>query len=193
MNELKKIKVDLLKGNESFFSEQKEVNFNLLEFWRWNQSDLLNNARRGSIAEFIVCKALDCKNVIREEWDSYDLETSNGIRLEVKSSAYLQSWDQKGLSKISFDIAPKKGWDAQTNIWSSEIKRWSDYYVFCLLEHKEKVSVNPLNLSQWKFFLVETSILNQFNLAQKSISLNSLLKLKPTELTFEELNIFKLF
>jgi hypothetical protein len=42
---------------------------------------------------------------------AYDLITSTGIRIEVKSSAYLQSWSQKRLSTISFSISPARYWD----------------------------------------------------------------------------------
>jgi len=45
-----------------------------------------------------------------------DVTAPSGLRIEVKTSAYVQSWKQSKLSAISFDIAPKRGWDAATNI-----------------------------------------------------------------------------
>jgi hypothetical protein len=67
-------------------------NIEPLEFWKWAFSDFLSNALRGVLAEFIVAKAMDCTDVQRTEWDAYDVITSDGIKIEVKSSAYLQSW-----------------------------------------------------------------------------------------------------
>ncbi|MDM8523410.1 hypothetical protein QUF80_08570 [Desulfococcaceae bacterium HSG8] len=35
---------------------------------------------------------------------AYDLETHDGIKIEIKSAAYVQSWHQKDYSKITFRI-----------------------------------------------------------------------------------------
>jgi len=74
-----------------------------MDFWKLSVSDLLSNTTRGTLAEFIVAMAMDIDlSNFREEWDAYDLETKNGIKIEVKTSAYLQSWFQKNYSKIIF-------------------------------------------------------------------------------------------
>lgn len=112
---------------------------------------------------------------VRVEWNAYDLTTENGVKIEVKSSAYLQSWKQTSYSNISFGIRNTLGWDSKTNEYSNEFKRQSDVYVFCLLKHKDKETVDPLNLEQWEFYILANQILNE----QKSIGLNPLLKLKP--------------
>ena len=44
-------------------------------------------------------------------WDKYDLLFLEGIAVEVKSSGYLQSWDQDKLSSLGFGIQPIHGWD----------------------------------------------------------------------------------
>lgn len=62
-------------GEESFISANNDIGIKLLEFWQWNQSDLLNNALRGTIAEFIVGKALEAVEGVRMEWDAFDLIT----------------------------------------------------------------------------------------------------------------------
>jgi hypothetical protein len=46
-----------------------------------------------------------------------------------------------------------------------------------LLNHKNKDTINPLNLSQWKFYVVETSLLDKELNDQKTISLGTLNKL----------------
>ncbi len=55
-----------------------------------------------------------------------------GFRIEVKSAAYLQSWNQKALSPISFSVAPALGWDAKAGARSKEKIRPADVCVFCL-------------------------------------------------------------
>lgn len=109
------IEVTQKTGKEAFKFKNTDLDFTVSDFWSWSQSDLLNNSLRGVLAEFIVKKALNISSIFRTEWDSYDFITKDGFKIEVKSAAYLQSWKQKTLSKIIFDIAPKKGWDAKTN------------------------------------------------------------------------------
>jgi hypothetical protein len=101
--------------------------------------------------------------------------SKEGISIEVKTSAYLQSWDQQSLSKISFDIQPIYGWDSVTNEYDAEKKRQSDVYVFCVLKHKDQATLNPLDLSQWDFYVMSTAVLNKAAPGQKTISLRSLL------------------
>ena len=102
-------------GREPFNSNGKELDRTLLDFWRWSSSDILNNALRGVLAEYIVALDLDCEKGIRKEWDAYDLLTPGGVKVEVKSASYLQSWEQEKHSVISFGIRPTYGWDAETN------------------------------------------------------------------------------
>ena len=161
MTDLQAIKIKPKIGNESFSFEGQNLDFDLTDFWSWSQSDLLNNTLRGVLAEYIVRQDLMIKKSTRTEWDAYDLETENGIKIEIKSAAYLQSWKQSKLSQISFDIAPTKGWNAETNEYSTEIKRQSDFYVFCILHHKDKSTVDPTQLNQWSFYVLPTRILNE--------------------------------
>ncbi|MBU0536462.1 MAG: hypothetical protein KKE20_05825 [Nanoarchaeota archaeon] len=69
-------------GNEKFTYKSKDQ-FNLFEFWQWSVSDLMSNATRGRLAEFIVAKALNIDKGIRNEWDAYDLSYKN-IKIETK-------------------------------------------------------------------------------------------------------------
>ena len=90
---LGKVKVKKKKGSELFHNKNKKLSYDLLSFWQWSMSDLLSNATRGILAEFIIAKALDIKTIVRDEWAAYDLITEDGIKIEVKSAAYIQSWD----------------------------------------------------------------------------------------------------
>lgn len=174
-------------GEEKFIKQNTEIDMRLLDFWQWSQSDLLNNALRGTIAEFIVAKAVNATNEIRLEWDAFDLITPKGIKIEVKSSAYLQSWKQDRDSAISFSIRPAKGWDAATNISAIERRRNAEVYVFCLLKEKNRSLVNPLNLDQWIFFILTTEQINREKGMQKTIGINSLLKMNPIVAGYDEL------
>lgn len=100
-------------GDDPFTRQGRAVGAHLLEFWRWACSDLVNNTMRGALAEYIVGLALGCVDgAVRLGWDATDLCPREGFLVEVKSSAYLQSWPQAELSKIEFDIEPKTGWYA---------------------------------------------------------------------------------
>jgi hypothetical protein len=193
---LEKIKVTQKTGNEILKYNECCIGRTLLDFWKWNTSDLLSNATRGTFAEFIVATALeiDLSNV-REEWKAYDLETKNGIKIEIKTSAYLQSWFQNDYSKIIFSIKPAHYWDSDTNRQSESIFRPSDVYVFCLLKHKHKETVDPLNLNQWDFYVLSTKKINNYRRSKSSITLKSLEKLTESinysELKEKILNEYK--
>lgn len=169
---------NIKSGSELLIHNKKTLGFSLLDFWRWSVSDILSNATRGRYAEFVVGSATNVNmNIIRDEWSSYDLVTPEGIKLEIKSAAYLQSWFQKDLSKISFRTKPALYWDSSTGEQSKEKNRHADVYVFCLLNHKEKRTVDPLNMDQWEFYILATKELNNYTRSQYSITLNSLRQL----------------
>ena len=173
-------------GCEKFCAGDQKLAFTLLDFWQWSQSDMLNNTLRGVLAEYIVCKALHITSQVRYDWEAFDL-LYDTHRIEVKSSAYVQSWSQPKNSKISFDIRPTKSWCEETRRRSLVACRQSDFYVFCLLAHQDKETINPLDLFQWSFYVLPTKTLNAKVADQKSITLNSLLSLGPIQCAFFEL------
>ena len=59
--------------------------------------------------------------------------------------------------------------------------------MFCLLKHKNQKTLNPLDLNQWIFYILETEELNNNVSEQKTIGLKSLLKLHPIECTYSQL------
>ena len=178
MNELKEIKASPKTGEENLTDNGQNTNYNLLDFWRWSVSDILSNATRGRFAEFVVGTAvgLNPEN-LRDEWDAYDLTTEDGIKIEVKSAAYIQCWNQKSFSTISFSIKPARYWDAETNMPRGEPKRHADLYVFCHLKHKDQETIDPLKMEQWDFYVLPTYRLDNYERSQSSITINSLKKL----------------
>jgi excinuclease UvrABC ATPase subunit len=64
------------------------------EFWAWAYSDILLNVNRGIFAEFLVANRLgiDVRKYPRTVYDYIDIRY-RGKTIEVKCSAYVQSWD----------------------------------------------------------------------------------------------------
>lgn len=90
---------------------------------------------------------------LRVEWDPWDVTAPDGTRIEVKSSGFLQSWAQKKLSAPTFRVAPAYSWDAATGSWSSEQSFNAHVYVFCLQTAKTHDEYDPLDVSQWTFYV----------------------------------------
>lgn len=153
------------------------------EFLAWAYHDLRANTLRGVLAEYIVAKALGTLDMKRVEWDRCDLRVGD-IGVEVKSAAYVQSWGT-GPSAISFDISPKLGWDSITKTYSASAERSADVYVFCLLASREQV--DPLDVAQWTFYVLPTSVLNRHVPMQRTIRLEPLKQLGAGPCTYDEL------
>ncbi len=175
-------------GHEKFSLNEKELGFDVASFWAWSSSELLGNALRGVLAEYIISKSINCKEQLREEWDAFDLISPEGITIEVKSSSYLQSWAQSKLSIISFGIQPTTALDPSTNKYSKVRKRQADVYIFCVYAHKCQETANPLNIEHWEFYVIPTSVLNENCKQQKSISLARLLTLNPLMPSYNEIH-----
>ena len=72
-------------------------------------------------------------------------------------------------------VVPKtRGWDATTNLQSREARRQADIYVFALLAHTDKSTIDPLNVNQWQFYVLPTATLDARTRSQHSITLKSL-------------------
>lgn len=169
------IKSKIKSGKEYLKFKSKKLSFNLCDFWKWSVSDLLSNATRGKLAEFIVATATNINlNIPREEWAAYDLVTPDNIKIEVKSAAYIQSWHQDHLSNILFSIKPSLYWDSKTNKQSKIKGRYVDVYVMCLLFNKNQKDIDPLDLNQWKFYVLSVDEINNYKRSQLSITLKSL-------------------
>ena len=104
-------------GDEHIVFDGMPIGHLLSDYWAWNSSDLLINTERGSFSEFIVSSALDLDlSGTREDWGPYDVlfpyqwaqdgVERGAVHVEVKSAAYLQSWEQSKLSNIIFSIRP---------------------------------------------------------------------------------------
>ena len=120
----------------------------------------------------------------RVSMDAYDLLSPDGIRVEVKSSAYIQSWESEHPARISFRIAPAKSLDSSGNYSAdSQYCRHSDVYVFCVWTAMSREQ-NILDLSLWDFYVIATKILDQKVPNQKTITFQSLLSLQPRKVDY---------
>jgi hypothetical protein len=146
------------------------------DFWSWAYSDILSNGNRSVFAEFLVGTALGVTQKPRIEWNAVDLYFGSK-KVEVKSAAYLQSWEQKSNSVIKFDIGMKNSWDSLTNIYLKAPVRSADCYVFCLYAEKQMAQVNILDVTHWQFFVLLTENVNQEFGGQKSVRLSRIQRL----------------
>jgi hypothetical protein len=175
MESLARVSVYRKTGAEPLTAAGQPVGRTLADFWGWSRSDLLDNLERGVLAEFIVAIALRIPtDGVRVGWAAWDLTTPEGIRVEVKSAAYLQSWAQKQLSTISFRTPKTLPWDADRGEFAGVAERHAQVYVFALLAHTDKTTVDPLDLDQWTFYALPTAILDGRTRSQHSITLKTL-------------------
>tara|TARA_B100001123_G_C14739093_1_gene800185 strand:- start:8 stop:616 length:609 start_codon:yes stop_codon:yes gene_type:complete len=162
-----------LNPDEKFVDEENTTTISATvgDFWQWAYSDLVSNTDRGILAEYIVAIALGIDDTVRVPWGPYDLRTSTGTKVEVKSGSYIQSWNQSEHSKIQFSIKKTLEWIPDTNSFGGDRKRQADMYVFCHLSHPTKEDINPLNLGQWDFYVIPTVTLDTEMKDAGSISL----------------------
>jgi hypothetical protein len=142
---------------------------------------------RGLLAEFIVAKALDAADGVRIAWDAFDVTTRKGTKVEVKSAAYLQSWEQTKFSTIQFNVEKTTPLDEEKGSYRGEPRHAADVYVFAVLAEQNKSKVDPMNLDQWEFYVAPTKTLEKRKRSQQSITLNSLINEKD-ELEMEKVD-----
>lgn len=164
-----------LEPQDRFTIEDAPLDFTALEFWQWAYSDIQLNNIRGVFAEFIIAKALNLSLGLRQTWDDWDLETDGGIKIEVKSGAYLQAWEQNKLSSIVFQGLKGQEWNEETNRREGEKKYRADIYIFAVQTTKSNKEFDPLNLAQWVFYILTKKDLEKRN--TQSISLSVIQKL----------------
>ena len=187
MGEFDRIPSRRRSGSEPFRDADQELGFDLLSFWQWSSSDVVSNATRGVLAEYLVAGAIGAADGVREEWAAYDLCDPRNITIEVKSAAYLQSWYQERLSSVCFSCGKTLAWDAETNQQDQEKRRHAQVYVFALLAHQDQATLNPLDVSQWEFYVVPTVWLDQRSRSQHSITLPSLRSLHGAPVDYSQL------
>lgn len=176
----------ILSGRECITGSDGKTIASVSDYWRWAHSDLIDNTERGVLAEYIVARAMGTEDLPRSNWASYDL-IAGQIRIEVKASGYIQSWGQKGLSKIQFGIPKTVTWNHNKGRYEGGKTRHADVYVFCLLKQCEQERLNPLDLSQWEFYVVPTELINERFGERESITLQCLQEAGIRPMPFEKI------
>ena len=184
---MKPINPKFLTRDEPFRGSGVASPLTLADFWRWSASCLMDNTARGLVAEFLVATAL--KGYIcdrpRVEWDPYDfVATLDGreLSIEVKSSAYVQSWKQERYSNLRFNIRPTRKWNPDTGTFSEPCR--AGIYVFCAFVKKEICDhAAALNTDNWRFRVVEGKKLCD----RKTITWSGLSQFAPECVRYEHL------
>ncbi len=165
-----------LLGEENFHTQNENLPFSVVDFWRWAYGNLLDNTKRGALAEYLVQRALGLDtSTTQTDWGEYDVLYGN-IRIEVKCAAYIQAWnlDNDKYSKITFSIRPAYAWDEQTYKYNTEQKNNNDAYIFAVYEEKDKQHVDICDLSKWGFYVVPTAEIVRCFKGHKTVTLESL-------------------
>jgi len=173
-------------GAEPFRCRGRALGLTLLDFWKWSESDLLNALTRARLAEFIVAAALDAHAVgPRDEHSSLELVTPDGVEVRVKSSSFLKSFHQRDLSKVVFIPQVRTTRSDAGNGQHSPYR--AQVYVFALLDHVERATVDPLDLGQWRFFVPPTSKLEALVAEQRAVTVPTLDALAAGSVSYEDL------
>lgn len=170
-----------LSGDELIGS----TGFTVRDFWSWLASDLRSNTTRSSLAEFIVAIAVGAQLSTRIEWDSYDVRSPTGARIEVKAAAYRQTWAQRGPSAIRFSGLRARTWSPQS-AYSPKQTYNAQVYVFALQTAIEHENYDALDTSQWVFWVLSAAALE--DIGRSSISMSTLDGITD-RVTFEDLHI----
>lgn len=72
----------------------------------------------------------------------------------MKSSAYLQSWRQRNLSKPKLSGLKGRVLDEDSGTYSSVADSNAAIYAMCLSEQKSPAAFDPLDITMWKLFVV---------------------------------------
>jgi len=171
--------IQKLTGEEKFINTKSQ--FVVREFWQYGFSDLNLNIIRGVLAEFLIEKALNNSTGVRNPWDDHDVLYRN-IKIEVKCSAYIQSWEQSRPSKIQW--SGLYAHSVYHNKRGLEKILKSDIYIFCYNNNKDIENFNILDLSQWIFYIVKR------NEVEELVTKSGVITLKKLENTVIEPLVF---
>lgn len=161
------------------------------KFWQWCYSDLLQNITRGILAEYLIAWAIDVDDKPQDPWHAFDLKTKDGKRIEVKTTGYLQSWYQKRQLPKNiqprFVISPSREWTAEDGMKETPTFN-ADIYVLCYHKEKDFDKIDPMDISQWDFWVFSINELKHVLEGRKSISVSKLIKKGYSPISLLEIN-----
>jgi hypothetical protein len=118
---------------------------------------LVTNVLRGQVVEAMIALALEPEwTWCSADYASWDFERADGVRLEVKQSAFRQSWEPSPNVKVSpgFDVKPRQGrWEG--SVFVAEPGRAAHMYVLAYHERRDD-SADHRDPRQWEFFVIRS-------------------------------------
>lgn len=159
-----------MTGNEKFIFDDKELEFGILDFWKYKYSNVWNIQEY--IAEFLIEKALGLeKSQNTDSWTLYDINYRNK-RIEIKETSFYHPWNENGniSNQRVFGITMANS-SYENSLEENKFERQNDLYVFCLNIGTTKEESNPMNINNWEFYVAPTKIINDTCGNNKTISL----------------------
>lgn len=156
---------------------KSNISLSLTKFWQWAYSDLSYIISNPILAEYIVSSAVGTISTRynRTICHPYKIITKHGYLVDVKSAAYVQSYDAEHPEQISFLLASTVD---ETGDFKSAPQSNSDLFIFCLYKALS-MDQSPFDINLWDFYIISTKVLNEKIPNRKSITLSRLKTLEP--------------
>lgn len=145
----------------------------MVDFWRWAFSDLLEDTLKGLFAEWLVghLLSLPLPHGGRPGYGNFDLRSPRGLSIEVKSTAYWQSWKiRTHEGTLQPEVEVEKWRPEEANIRFARLKAGdasghkgargapatykSDAYIFCFQKERDRRRWDAFDLDQWEFYFL---------------------------------------
>jgi hypothetical protein len=142
----------------------------------YDQPIMSNLTRPHYVERMIALGLANGWKLVSANWSGWDIENSEGVRIEVKQSAARQVWTdlpsfQGKPTKGAFDIAPRTGyWADDGSTWVKTDGRVADIYIFAWHPVFDKATADQRDPAQWKFYVVPEQ---ELPTGQKTIGLNT--------------------
>jgi len=157
--------------------------------WDVFDQPVISNLYRPHYVERMIALALGEEfKLVSADWSGWDIETREGVRIEVKQSAAWQTWsnatgDPKPSSGV-FDISAKTGhWTDGGATWVPKAGHQAHLYIFAWHPITERDKVDHRDPAQWLFYVAPTA---ELPAGQKTIS-QSIVAQRWPERRFSEL------
>jgi len=149
---------------------------------------VIGNLYRPHYVERMIALALgEGFELVSADWAAWDIQSSSGLRIEVKQSAAWQTWSDVTGGKPSkgvFDISARTGhWTDDGARWVPEVGRQAHLYVFAWHPISQPDKVDHRDPAQWLFYVVPAA---ELPAEQKTIRQSVVAQIRP-ERRFSEL------